>query len=94
MEISIGSVVYAGAGRETGGLFLVVGIEDDYVLIADGKRRRIEAPKRKKQKHVIPTDMIPEETLAAGGTISNPQARKILAKYRMQLEGGFFFGKG
>lgn len=94
MEIEIGSVVYAGAGRDKGGLFLVVGTEGAFVLLADGKRRRMETPKRKKQKHIIPTEFPPEPTLSAGGTISNPQARKTLAKYRMQFEGGFFNGKG
>lgn len=94
MEIGVGSVVYAGAGREKGGLYLVVGLDGDYLLIADGKRRRVQTPKRKKQKHIVPTGLLPEENLAAGKEITNTQARRALAKYRMQFEGGFFFGEG
>lgn len=94
MEIGVGSVVYAGAGREKGGLFLIVGFDGDFVLIADGKRRRIQKPKRKKRKHVVPTGLPPEKNLMAGKTVTNTQVRRALAKYRMQFEGGFFFGEG
>lgn len=92
MEIGVGSVVCAKAGHDLGGLFLVVGIEGEYVLLADGKRRRVQKPKRKKQKHVAVVDVPKEENLAHGNPITNTQARKALAKYRMQFEGGFFFG--
>ncbi len=92
MEIGVGSVVCAAAGHEKGGLFLVMDTDGDFVLIADGKRRKVQKPKRKKKKHVIPIELPPEENLLAGGTITNTQARKALAKYRMQFEGGFFFG--
>lgn len=49
MEVS--DIVESLNGRDSGKLFFVVGIEDEYVLIADGKGRRLEKPKRKKQKH-------------------------------------------
>ncbi len=94
MEFSMGSVVCAAAGREKGGLYLVIGVEGEYLLLADGKRRKVQSPKRKKRKHVAPTGLAPETILAQGGMITNTQARKALAKYRLQFEGGFFFGEG
>ena len=49
-----GQIVRAKAGRDQGGVFCVVG-EDParrLLLLADGKRRRLSRPKRKKLGHV------------------------------------------
>ena len=52
MDIRLSDVVRATAGRDKDKLFFVVGMEDGMVFLADGKGRRLEAPKRKKLKHV------------------------------------------
>lgn len=52
MDFEIGHVVRSAAGHDRGDLFMIVGIEGDYLLLADGKTRRTEKPKRKKKKHV------------------------------------------
>ncbi|MCD7778778.1 MAG: KOW domain-containing RNA-binding protein [Clostridiales bacterium] len=49
---SIGQMVYSKNGRDKGEAFIIVGIEGDYLLLADGKRRKLEKPKRKKMIHV------------------------------------------
>ena len=51
-EISRSDVVVSAAGRDQGKLFYVIGTEGVYVLIANGKDRKLEHPKRKKLKHV------------------------------------------
>lgn len=48
----LGQMVYSKNGRDKGKAFIVVGIEGEYLLLADGKRRRLEKPKRKKIIHV------------------------------------------
>lgn len=49
----IGALVKAIAGRENNELFVIVNIIDDqYVLIANGKNRTIKKPKKKKIKHL------------------------------------------
>lgn len=56
MEITKGSVVIAKAGRDKGKAFAVVEVlSDREVLIADGKRRPIERPKRKNVIHLQST---------------------------------------
>ena len=52
----IGRVVLATAGRDKGNPLVVVGIEGtEYVLLADGRRRKAQNPKRKKRRHIRAT---------------------------------------
>ena len=65
MEYRIGQVVRSIAGRDNGKAFIVVRTEGDYVYIADGETRRLEAPKKKKLKHIQGSYNVSEE-IAAG----------------------------
>lgn len=58
MDDLLGQLVVSLAGRDKGLICTVVGNTDDegYVLIADGRIRKVEAPKKKKLKHVKPID--------------------------------------
>lgn len=53
MEIAKSDIVRSDAGRDRGKLFIVLAVEGEYLLLADGKGRRVEAPKRKKRRHVL-----------------------------------------
>lgn len=56
MDIIKGRVVIAKAGRDKGRAFVVTEIIDDRtVLIADGKSRPLERPKRKNVLHLQAT---------------------------------------
>ena len=56
MDITKGSVVIAKAGRDKGKAFAVIEVlSGREVLIADGKRRPIERPKRKNVIHLQST---------------------------------------
>ena len=56
MDIAKGSVVIAKAGRDKGKAFAVIEVLGGReVLIADGKRRPIERPKRKNVIHLQAT---------------------------------------
>ena len=48
----LADVVISLNGRDKGKRFLVIGTDDEYSLLADGKGRRYEKPKRKKNKHI------------------------------------------
>lgn len=50
-----GDVVRSAAGHDRGDLFLVCRAEGDFLWLADGKRRKIETPKKKRRKHVVST---------------------------------------
>lgn len=52
--IEVGQVVRSKSGRDSGKIFLVYKIiDEDYVLIVDGKSRKLDKPKKKKIKHLI-----------------------------------------
>ena len=56
MKLLKGSVVRAETGRDGGKFFAVVDVNEKYCLIADGKSRKLAAPKRKNIKHIRITD--------------------------------------
>ncbi len=52
MQETRGDVVVSLAGRDKGGVFAVVSADEHYVYIANGRARKLEAPKRKQRKHL------------------------------------------
>ena len=44
MDIARSNIVKSIAGRDAGSLFFVLATEGDFLLLADGKRRRVEDP--------------------------------------------------
>ncbi|MCH5154845.1 MAG: KOW domain-containing RNA-binding protein [Clostridiales bacterium] len=51
--MEIGDIVISLAGHDTGKPFIVVAkLNDNFVLIADGKSRGVENPKLKRKRHL------------------------------------------
>ena len=72
------------AGRDKGDLFFVLERTEKEVLLADGKRRTLEHPKRKNLRHV---KFLPDgDFTAVSGKISdrpvNAELRRAIAEYR------------
>lgn len=83
MEVSKSDIIISTAGRDIGKLFYVVDVEENYVLLANGKERRLENPKRKKLKHVrrLPrTETRVAEKISSGDKVLNSELRRDLAK--------------
>ncbi len=57
MELFFGKVVLSSAGRDKGKLFVVLGADGRYVYVADGKKRKMCAPKKKNIRHIRSTLM-------------------------------------
>ena len=84
MDIAKGDLVIAIAGREEGKAFFVLEVQGEYLLLADGKARKIEAPKRKKNKHVqlvASSSSRTAEKIRSGIKITNSELRKAIAVY-------------
>jgi len=56
MEAAAGMIVISAAGHDKGRLFLVTGADGGFAYLADGKERRLSAPKKKNLKHIRTTD--------------------------------------
>ena len=48
----IGRLVISTAGHDSGRVLCVLAHEGEYLLVADGRKRKVQKPKRKKLKHV------------------------------------------
>ena len=85
MDIAKSNIVMSDAGRDKGKLFFVLAVEGEYLLLADGKSRKVEAPKRKKRRHVL--FVASEETRVSAKIkgeekITTSELRKALAAFR------------
>lgn len=80
-DIVKGQIVISKAGRDKGDIFIVVDYNEPYVFLADGKLRRLEAPKKKKIKHIQVThffDNVLHNQLQNDLRINNADIRKSL----------------
>ena len=76
MQIEIGRVVRSRAGHDSNDIFAVVGIDENFVFISDGKERKVEKPKRKNPKHIEVTSyMLSPEEMAANGRLKKALGR-------------------
>ena len=65
MNLKRGQVVWSKAGRDQGSFFAVLECRSPWAVLADGGRRPLERPKRKRLIHLAPTArVLPEEALA------------------------------
>ena len=82
MDIAKSNIVRSVAGRDAGSLFFVLAAEGDFLLLADGKQRRLEHPKRKRRKHVArvgESHSLVAEKIRSSEKITNSELRKAIA---------------
>jgi ribosomal protein L14E/L6E/L27E len=83
MDIKVGSRVRSIAGRDKGVDFIVLGVNGEYVLMADGDLRKVDNPKKKKLKHIQASSDFSAfiaDKLEATGKVTNAEVRKALAE--------------
>ena len=88
-DFIISDVVLSTTGRDQGKIFYVIGMEGDYLLLANGKDRTLDRPKRKKRKHV--QKVLRSETRVAakllnGDKVLNSELRKELAFLSREMQ--------
>ena len=98
IQAKIADVARSVNGRDEGKLFFVIAVDGEYVMLADGRGRRIEKPKRKKLKH---TEIIGDvesrtaEKLRCGEKVTNADLRRGLSALtggNEETEGGMQVG--
>lgn len=89
MTIQKAQIVYARKGHDSGRLFCVLDAGEDWVLLADGNRRRVERPKRKNIKHVESAGQFDHPTIEkvkGGQPVGNRELLRLLAVLRDEME--------
>ncbi len=84
MEPHTADIVMPLAGRDKGMLMLTVGEDGDFLMLANGRCRRAEKPKRKRRKHTSyqgPCDERTRKKLIEAGRLTNSDIRKALALF-------------
>lgn len=78
----IGDVVVSRAGHDRGEAMVILQIEGEYCLVADGKSRSLQKPKKKKRMHLNPypaRTSVLMQALKEGQTVSDADLRKHIA---------------
>lgn len=87
--IEVGSVVKSMAGRDEGRLFIVIQeLDEDFVMVANGRLRGMDHQKKKRRKHLKPTGSVVGELrgrLAKGETVEDHEIRSWLMKEEEKL---------
>lgn len=79
------------AGRDKGRLFAIIGREsENYVLIADGRLRTVQKPKKKKLRHLRVMGL----TKIDGTGMTNRAVWSAIRGYAAVSEGGCKLGEG
>jgi len=89
MDAQKSHIVISLAGRDKGQYFLVIDRMEEYVLLADGKGRKLEKPKKKKLKHIRiagKSDSRAAQKLRSGEKLLNSEIRKALAEFSETAE--------
>ena len=80
MEIIKGQIVRSISGHDKGLFLVVIGLDGNFALIADGKCRKVEKPKRKSLKHLGMTN-----TTIELDNLTNKKLRSVLNSYNSEL---------
>ena len=78
-----GQIVKSKAGHDKGQMYVILKEEGEYVLIADGGRRKYDSPKKKKVKHLQPYNRINKtiaEKIDSGQRVENIDLQRELEK--------------
>ena len=87
--IMISDVVVSTAGRDQGKLFYVIGTDDIYLTLANGKDRTLEKPKQKKCRHiqkVLRSETRVAQKLRLGDKVLNGELRRDLASFCQDVQ--------
>lgn len=85
----IGQVVRILQGREAGQYAIILKtIDDRFVLLADGEKRKYDSPKKKNRSHVELIDYVSPEvqnSLLETGRVTNGKLRFALDKFVSEI---------
>ena len=88
-DIQISDVVVSTAGRDQGQLCYVIGTDDRFLMLVNGKDRTLDKPKRKKRRHVqkvLRSETRVADKIRAGDKVLNSELRRDLAFLAREMQ--------
>ncbi len=89
IPLELGRVAVSKQGHDKGDWFVVVGAYDErHALIADGRHRRLEKPKKKQTKHLKARPYVAQaiaDALSKGSALLDSDIRKAIQAAREAL---------
>lgn len=85
----VGGIVQSLAGHDKNRYYLVLSVDENYVNIADGRKRKVSSPKRKKTKHIKNVSSVDEqfiEHILNGKPIGNERVAKAIKNATIKQE--------
>lgn len=82
MQIQKGMIVKSIAGHDKNRFYCVVELSEEFAWIADGKRRKMTLPKKKRQKHLRTTTQFIE----LNESTTDLQLRRVLHSWNYPQE--------
>ena len=79
--MSIGQIVISKCGRDKGNAMIVIALDSEYAYLVDGRVRPLEKPKKKKAKHIQPTNIVLDLTIPCGRALQDADIRKFIAGF-------------
>ena len=79
--MSPGQIVFSKRGRDKGRAMIVIAADGEYAYLVDGVLRPLEKPKKKKAKHIQPTNNIVDLAPPCGRALQDADIRKYLAGF-------------
>lgn len=77
MEFQRGLVVRSLSGHDKGGFFVILELDSRFAVICDGRRRKLEKPKKKNLIHLAATNTVAPEVSIR----TNRGIRKLLSPF-------------
>ena len=88
-DYRISDVVKSTAGRDQGQLYYVISVDGQFLMLANGKDRTLEEPKRKKCKHVamvLRSETRVAAKILSGNKVLNSELRRDLAFFSRDMQ--------
>ena len=88
-NMNISDVVVSTAGHDQGEIFYVIGTDDQFLYLANGKDRSLDKLKRKKRKHVqkvLRSETRVVEKIVHGDKVLNSELRRDLAFHAKEMQ--------
>ncbi|WWR16446.1 hypothetical protein V1224_03020 [Lachnospiraceae bacterium JLR.KK008] len=83
-----GMYAISRAGHDKGKLYIIIMEEEEYVYLSDGRLKPVEAPKKKKKKHIQIIKKTEEQiylTIDENKQISNEEIKRAIKEYMRKL---------